>query len=399
MQNEVKIIEMIENLRDTICEYIDKQEIAGVSVLVHKNNEEVCFLAEGMSDIENGKKIERDTIYRLYSQTKPVTAVAVMILVERGILDLCQPVSVFLPGFKNQKVLDEGGMVHSVNKEVTLFDLMQMTSGLTYSDLTKVGIKTNNLLKEVESRLYGEHPVTTVEFANLVGELPLMFEPGSSWNYGLSADILGAVIEVVSGMRFGEFLKKEIFDPLEMHDTGFWIPEEKRLRLAKTYDVEESSKGKRLVLYTGNEDAIQNQLERNPAFESGGAGLAATLDDYMKFGRMLLDGGLYKNKRILRSRTVDFLTKGQLMEEQQIMFEKKFGLYGYSYSNLMRICKNPSQSSMLTRVGEYGWDGWLGAYFANFPEENMTILFGMQRKGIGMWSLTRKLRNIILSSI
>lgn len=392
-------MEMIKYLRDAIREYIDKQEIAGVSVLVHKNNEEVCFLAEGLRDIENGKKIERDTIYRLYSQTKPVTAVAVMILVERGVLDLCQPVSDFLPGFKNQKVLEEGGIVRSVKKEVTLFDLMQMTSGLAYSDLTEVGIKTNNLLKAVEMRLYGDEPVTTVEFANLVGELPLMFDPGSSWNYGLSADILGAVVEVASGMQFGEFLKKEIFDPMEMHDTGFWVPEEKQVRLAKTYDVEESVKGKRLVLYTGNEDAIQNRLERKPAFESGGAGLAATLDDYMKFGSMLLNGGLYKNKRILHSRTVDFLTKGKLMEQQQTMFEKKFELYGYSYSNLMRICKNPSQSSMLTRVGEYGWDGWLGAYFANFPEENMTILFGMQRKGIGMWSLTRKMRNIILSSM
>ncbi|MDD6616048.1 MAG: serine hydrolase, partial [Lachnospiraceae bacterium] len=283
-------MEMINNLRDTIRGYIDRQEIAGVSVLVQKKGEEICFLAEGMSDIENGRKIERDTIYRLYSQTKPVTAAAVMILVERGILDLCQPVSDFLPGFKNQKVL-ENGVLRPVHREAALFDLMQMTAGSTYTDTTEVGKLTGRLFDEVEKRLYGDNPMTTIEFANAVGELPLAFDPGSSWNYGLSADILGAVVEIASGMRLGDFMQKEIFEPLGMKDTAFWVPEEKQHRLAKSYDVIEDETGKHLIPYTGNEDGIQNRMERRPAYESGGAGLASTLDDYMRFARMLLNGG------------------------------------------------------------------------------------------------------------
>ena len=391
-------MEMINNLRDTIRGYIYRQEIAGVSVLVQKKGEEICFLAEGMSDIENGRKIERDTIYRLYSQTKPVTAAAVMILVERGILDLCQPVSDFLPGFKNQKVL-ENGVLRPVHREAALFDLMQMTAGSTYTDTTEVGKLTGRLFDEVEKRLYGNHPMTTVEFANAVGELPLAFDPGSSWNYGLSADILGAVVEIASGMRLGDFMQKEIFEPLGMKDTAFWVPEEKQYRLAKSYDVIEDENGKHLIPYTGNEDGIQNRMERRPAYESGGAGLASTLDDYMRFARMLLNGWTYGDKRILRSQTVRFLTSGRLLGHQQPVFVEKFGLPGFSYGNLMRVCKDPEQSSMLTRAGEYGWDGWLGVYFANFPAEDMTILFGMQRKAIGMWPLTRKMRNIILSSL
>ena len=194
-------------------------------------------------------------------------------------------------------------------------------------------------------------------------------------------------------------MQKEIFEPLGMKDTAFWVPEEKQYRLAKSYDVIEDENGKHLIPYTGNEDGIQNRMERRPAYESGGAGLASTLDDYMRFARMLLNGGTYGDKRILRSQTVRFLTSGRLLGHQQPVFVEKFGLPGFSYGNLMRVCKDPEQSSMLTRAGEYGWDGWLGVYFANFPAEDMTILFGMQRKAIGMWPLTRKMRNIILSSL
>lgn len=391
-------MEMVRNLQETIRAYIDRQEIAGVSVLVQKGGEELCFLAEGLRDIEQKKRMERDTIFRLYSQTKPVTAAAAMILVERGLLDLCQPVSDFLPGFRNQCV-GEDGTLRPVRREASVFDLMQMTAGSTYREETEVGRRMGLLFDEMGERLYGEHPMTTVEFADAVGGIPLAFDPGSSWSYGVSADVLGAIVELVSGMRFGDFLKKEIFEPLGMQDTGFWVPEEKQNRLAKSYDVTEDERGKHLILYTGNEDGIQNRMEQDPAFESGGAGLASTLDDYMKFARMLLNGGSYGDHRILRSRTAEFLTTAQLAEHQQPVFVEKFGLPGYSYGNLMRVCKNPGQASILTRTGEYGWDGWLGVYFANFPEEDMTILFGMQRKGIGMWPLTRKLRNIILSSV
>lgn len=390
---------MISNLRDTINSYINRNEIAGVSVLVQKGNDEICFLAEGMADIENQKELKRDTIYRLYSQTKPVCAAAVMILVERGLLDLYQPVSDFLPGFKNQQVW-ENGKNRPVKREATIKDLLQMTAGSYYpEDTCESGRQAEKLFAEVEARLYGENPMTTIELANAIGQCSLNFDPGSSWNYGLSADVLGAVVEIVSGMKFGKFLEKEIFQPLNMSDTAFWVPEEKQHRLAVAYEMITDEKGNHLIPYLGNHVGIQNRMEREPAYEAGGAGLVSTLDDYLKFARMLLNGGELNGVRILRKETVKYLTQGELLEKQQPDFIDRFGLMGYSYGNLMRVCKNPSQASMLTRKGEYGWDGWLGMYFANFPEEDATILIGMQRKAIGMWPLTRKLRNIILSSI
>ena len=390
---------MIENLQKAMQTSIDKCQVAGVSVLVEKDGKEVCFLAEGQADRETGKEIKRDTIFRLYSQTKPICAAAAMILMERGQLDIWQPVSDFLPGFKNQ-VVWENGQNRPVKKEVQVHDLLGMTSGLYYPDETCItGYQTAKVFEEVDARLLGDNPMTTQELANALGRCSLAFEPGSSWNYGTSADVLGAVIEVVSGMKLGEFMKKEIFEPLGMKDTDFWVPEEKQERLAKAYETVKAEDGASLVLYTGNNLGIQNAMHRPPAYEAGGAGLASTLDDYMRFAKMLLNGGELDGVRILKENTVKYLTGGELLEKQQGGFEDRFGLTGYSYGNLMRVCKNPGQAKLFAREGEYGWDGWLGMYFANFPKENMTILVGMQKKDSGTWELTRKIRNIILSSL
>lgn len=388
-----------DKLTKVIKESIEKKQVAGVSLLIQKDGEEICFLAEGMADRETEKLMERDTIFRLYSQTKPVCAVAAMILMERGELDLSKNVSDFLPGFSNQMVWEDGKN-RSVKREMQVQDLLRMTSGLYYPDDTcEAGRQAAKVFEKIDERLLGDNPMTTIEIANALGKCSLGFEPASSWNYGTSADVLGAVIEVVTGMTLGEFMEKEIFAPLGMKDTAFWVPEEKQERLAKTYEMVKDGEEAKLVLYQGNHLGIQNAMHRNPAFQSGGAGLASTLDDYMRFAKMLLNGGEYEGVRILSEETVKYLTQGELLDKQQNAFEEKWWLSGHTYANLMRVCQTPGKACMLTREGEYGWDGWLGMYFANFPKENMTILMGMQKKDSGTWELTRKLRNIILSNL
>ena len=140
-------------------------------------------------------------------------------------------------------------------------------------------------------------------------------------------------------------------------------------------------------------------MDMPPAFESGGAGLASTLDDYMRFARMLMQGGRLDGVRILKPATVRYLSGGELMEGQQKAFEQWIGLEGFSYGNLMRVCKNPDRAGLVAAEGEYGWDGWLGLYFANYPKEKLTILMGTQKKDAGTFALTRKLRNILLSEV
>lgn len=392
-------MELEKVLKNTMKEAVDKGLVAGANLLVQKNGREICYVEAGMADQEEENPIRRDTIYRLYSQTKPVTAAAVMILVERGQLDLCQQVSEFLPGFKNPSVWAEGQARPAV-REVQVHDLLRMASGLGYPDTSsECGRQTGKVFEDLEVRMYGEHPMTTQELANAVGSCVLDFDPGSSYRYGTSADVLGAIVEVVSEMPFSEFLKKELFDPLGMKDTGFWVPEEKQYRLAKTYESVDTEEENKLVLYTGDHLGIQNRMKRKPAFESGGAGLASTLDDYMRFASMLLEGGELNGVRILQKETVRFMTGGSLTEPQQKTFNMNHTLSGFSYANLLRICKDSSKAPFLAKEGEYGWDGWLGPYFENFPKERMTILIGMQKKDAGTWQLSRKLRNILVSRL
>ncbi len=375
-------------------------EVAGVNLLIEKDGTELYYGQAGKADIEADRPISRDTIFRLYSQTKPVTAAAAMILMERGIIDLCQPVSDFIPEYGKMKVV-RGSEVVDCEIPLRIHNLLNMTSGLVYpDDNTSAGLFAGEVMAEGERRLGTDREMTTMEMAKRLASCPLAFVPGESWRYGTSADLLGAVVEAASGKRFGEFLQKEIFEPLGMDDTAFWVPEEKHDRLAAVYETVRQPDGSRhLVRYTKNHLAVPNNMQKSPSIEMGGAGLSSTLDDYMRFARMLLAGGEDRGVRILKPRTVQFMTKGRLLDCQQQAFEKWMGLEGYTYSNLMRICENPDKSCVFAQKGEYGWDGWLGAYFANFPEEKITILMGTQKVDAGTFTLTRKLRNVILGEL
>jgi Beta-lactamase class C and other penicillin binding proteins len=385
----------ISQIKATLRKGIDNNEVAGASFMVIKDGREIFYHEDGLADLEAGRPITRDSVFRLYSMTKPVTATAVMILVERGEIDLFDPVSRYLPGFKNQ-VAEQDGQLVPVQREVNIHDLLDMTCGLVYGGTNAAGQATEALFREVDERLLGESPLGTVEMMNRLGEAPLAFQPGASWAYGTSADVLGAVVEVVSGKRYGEFLQQELFGPLGMKDTGFWLPEEKRERLVKTY-ADNGEGG--LTLYAGNHLGIIHQMDRDPAFESGGAGLVSTIDDAAKFTTMLMNKGTLNGVQILRPATVHYLTTTTLNAEQQKGFDTWHTLTGHSYGNLMRIVTDTRTAGILASPGEYGWDGWLGAYFGNCPHDGVTILCMIQKKDAGTTPLTRKLRNIVMSSL
>ncbi|MDS0525437.1 beta-lactamase family protein [Clostridium sp. SHJSY1] len=384
----------INQIKKIMKDSIDSHFIAGGNLMIIKDDKEIFYHEDGFADREAKVLIKRNSIFRLYSMTKPITAAAVMILLERGVIDLYDPVSKYIRGFNNQ-VVCEGDSLVPVEREVTLKDLLSMTSGLVYGGNNRAGKETEALFQEIDSRLFGDSPMSTIEIMNKLGECPLSYQPGTSWDYGTSADVLGAVIEVASGKTFGEFLKEEIFIPLDMKDTGFWVSEEKRGRLVKTY---EDNKEGGLKVYTGNNLAIINKMDRHPAFESGGAGLVSTIDDYSKFARMLMNKGRLGEIEILKPHTVKYLTEGTLNDKQQKSFSNWQTLCGHSYGNLMRVMTDCSRAGDLGSLGEYGWDGWLGPYFCNCPNNDLTFLLMIQKTDSGTCTLTRKLRNIILSS-
>ena len=391
---------MNDDLKKKLCglmeQAVQNQQTAGVSLLVRKDGEELFFDARGYADMEKQEALRRDHIFRLYSMTKPVTAVAAMILVERGMLDLNMPISEVLPGFAGAKVVRDG-VPTAAQFPVRVLHLLNMTSGLTYGEeSTPEGRQVLTLIDSCMERLYTDRCVSTVEFANALGQIPLAFEPDSSWCYGFSADVLGAVIEEVSGMRFGAFLEENLFKPLNMKDTGFYVPDETYSRLAAAYETAEDAGLRR---YDGDHLMIRNKADVPPRYESGGAGLLSTIDDYARFAQMLLNGGSLDGTRILSPRTVQYLTSGELTPSQQAAMRRFGGHEGYTYSHLLRRLTHPGQACLISEAGEYGWAGWLGCYFANLPGQNMTILLMQQKKSAGTSALTRKIRNVLSAEL
>jgi CubicO group peptidase (beta-lactamase class C family) len=390
-----KNISLTKKLEAVLNQAIKDGYIPGGNLLVLKDGQEVAYCEAGYADLERKISVRKDTIYRMYSLSKPVTGVAVMILMERGLIDLTDPVSKFLPGFANQKVATDSGTI-PVKREMVIKDLLSMTSGLPYPDSShQAGREADEVFRKIVENLDQDTALTTQEIANQLGQCSLHFQPGEHWMYGTSADILGAIVEVVSGMKYSGFLKKEIFEPLQMKDTAFYVPEDKQDRFAKLYINVDGT----FVEHPTYNLGIQYPMKNPPAFESGGAGLASTIEDYSRFASMLLNHGELDGVRILSPKTVEFFTKGELLPWQQEDMRTWEMLAGYTYGNLMRVMKNPGVAFVNGSIGEYGWDGWLGTYFSNFPNEKVCFLFMMQKKDAGTTCLTRKLRNIVVSEL
>ncbi len=381
--------ENLKNIASVIENAMKWDAFSGAEIsVIHKGDSlyHECF---GMADKEKGIKMSGDSIFRLFSLTKPITAVAAMILLERGSIELRYPVKWFIPEFENPMVLDENGL-HPAGRDITIGDLLTMTSGIPYPDGSPAGMKMGELWGR-QSYAYenGGQCMTTCEFAAEMGKSPLVFSPGERWMYGASADIMGAVIEKVSGMRYGEFLEKEIFKPLGMNDTGFFIPEEKYRRLAQAYD--RTAEGN--VPFTQFSLCLTD-YRVPPAFESGGAGLVSTMSDYSKFVKMLMGKGTYNGVRILGRKTVELMTCNFLDDRQMSSLDWD-SMKGHGYGSFMRILENPAAAGLNQTKGSFGWDGWMGCYFSIDPAEELAMLFFIQQTNSGCTDITRKLQNIV----
>ena len=385
-------MELEKKLTACLERAVENHEAAGISLLVLRDGTELCYAQAGKADIGSGKPVSRDSIFRLYSQSKPITAAAVMILADRGEIDLMAGADQYLPGFRNPRVVNPDGGIVPALRAPWILELLTMTAGLCYPDADPAGQYAARVFEEDQARIPAGEGMSTAEFCNRLGEQPLAFQPGTGWRYSTCADILGAVVEAVSGKRFGQFLKEELFDPLGMKDTDFWVPAEKKDRLVTCYrripgGLEEF---RNLHLAVG-------QYDRAPAFESGGAGLVSTLDDYAAFAAMLMNGGSYGGRRILSPAAVRFMTAPRLSPEiRRALWDS---LCGYNYGCLVRVCDRPGSCAVFNEAGEYGWDGWLGTYFANLPASRITFLLNQNAPDTGTAAVTRKCRNILASEL
>lgn len=385
------------NIQNALDYSFSNKDVAGVNCLVLQNGKEIGYWQSGFRDVKKKELYSRDTIVRLYSMSKPVTSVAAFILIERGLLDSTAEVQKYLPEYKDLTVL-KNNKIEKCSRPLLVQDLLNMTSGYTYGGSGTTGLeKTSEILNALNDDVLNDCKISTREVAKRLASVPLEFEPGTDYQYGLSADILGAVIEVVSGMKFSDFLKKEIFIPLGMNETDFYVQNKNLPRLANVYKCQSN---KDFELFEKPNLGIQPFMNKQPSFESGGAGLCSTIDDYSKFCLMLANKGILNGKRILQEKTVEYFTNAHLRKDLQNCFDIKMPhLCGYTYTNLFRVAIDKGTCNVITENKEFGWDGWLGPYMSVDLKNNLVIVMTMQRTDSGTWELTRKVKNIIYSSL
>jgi len=391
---------MNKEIESIIRENVDAGLFAGVSTLILYKGEEIFYYDYGYADIEAGKAMSRDTIIRLYSMTKPITAVGALQLFEKGRLDMWDRVSDYLPEYANLKVYDSDGSIRDAKRPLFIRDLLNMTSGIPYPEnwegCSRSGRDMDKLLEPIIRSIGRGERITTREIVRSIAEVPLVFDPGERWMYGLSADILGAIIEIISGSSLDEYFRENIFEPLQMDDTGFRLPKDKLGRFAMSYDYIDSHLVPCDETHLG--EYYLDDVKPGELYESAGAGLYSTIDDYGTFARMLVEGGKLGDERLLGSRTVDFMAANALRPEQAGGLDWESNR-GYGYGCLTRTLIDPMYSGTIAPVGEFGWDGWTGNYCSIDPVNDLVILIFLQRRGGGADRMIRAIRTITYSTI
>lgn len=357
--------------------YVDRHEAGGVVTLIARDGKVVDVHATGFQDVESKTTMKPDTIFRIASMTKPITSVAVMMLVEDGKMLLTDPVSKFIPAFRGQQVMGEGGATAPARRDITIRDLLAHRSGLSYGFLNG-GPVGNAYRKEGVTDGLTTTSMTLEEGINKLAAQPLLVQPGSAWNYSLSDDVLGRVVEVASGQSFDVFLRERIIKPLGMVDTDFNVPDAKWPRMATVYSPDGSG-GIRPMKDPetfGNTIMSPAAMYRNPKkYFSGGAGLTSTARDYWRFAQMLANGGVLGNARILSPKTIE------LMASSHTADLPAGGLFGpgAGWGLGFKVVTDVAATQTYGSVGMYGWNGIYGTAFWVDPREHLVAIMMVQR--------------------
>jgi CubicO group peptidase (beta-lactamase class C family) len=362
--------EKLARVGDYILNEIATGKIPGAILLIQQHGHPVYFEAFGVRDVESRRPMTADTIFRLYSMSKPVTSVAAMMLVEDGKLSLSDPVAKYIPAFADVKVgVDKPGetpglVLEPVNRPITIEDLLRHTSGLTY------GFYSDGAVRKLyaQADLFSSD-MSNAEFAEHIAKLPLAEQPGTLWDYGHSTDVLGRVIEVVSGQSLFQFEKRRLLDPLGMRETAFYVAEE-----AKRPLIAEPMPDDRSISPVA---AIRDPMTPRRG-ESGGAGMVGTIGDYARFAQMLLNGGTFEGRRYLKRETIALMTSDHIGPETGIGRDHFYfpgANSGFGLGFAVRTSTPPNTS---WPTGEYRWDGAAGTFFFIDPADDMFVVFMVQ---------------------
>ncbi|MCY3923775.1 MAG: serine hydrolase [Chloroflexi bacterium] len=380
--------------------YVDAGKISGCVVLVAHRGAVVHLSALGMMDLEAGRRMEVDSIFRVYSMSKPITSVAMMQLHERGLFQLSDPVSRFIPEWRGLRVFAEGAYqdyeTREVDREMTMRDLLSHQSGLTYG-FQGGPVEEGYFAREVyrAGTMRGRDLQSMVE---RLSELPLKFSPGEHWNYGLSTDVCGYLIEVISGRGFDEYLSEHVFDPLGMVDSGFHVPADQHRRLASSYELDRDGRLQASDMFGADE------FLEAPTFLSGGGGLVSTAEDYWRFCQMMLNSGELDGVRVLGRKTVELMTMNHLPDGAELSAcalgtwaDRKYdGIgFGLGFAVVLDPVRTPSAGS----VGEYYWEGSASTTFWIDPVEELVVVFMTQLMPSDTFDFRGELKQVLYAGL
>lgn len=377
--------------------YVESGRLPNALTVVARRGEVVHASAVGLADLQRGDPVRLDTIYRIYSMTKPITSVAVMMLYEAGKFQLDDPVARFIPELADMRVLrtDSSGIDDTVpaHAPITIANLLTHTSGFTYSFGTS-GVSRHY----AEERLdFATDAGPLAEVVERLSALPLIHQPGSRWHYGVSTDVLGLLVERISGQRFDVFLQQRILEPLAMPDTSFELDEDKKERFASLYTPHESGTGLHRV-----DDARSSRFSRPVTTFSGGGGLLSTAADYHRFTQMLLNRGTLGEVRLLGRKTVDYMTLNHLPGDLASMGAPSFNetsFDGIGFGLGFSVVLDPAAAKVMCSAGEYAWGGMASTAFWVDPLEDLSVLFFTQLAPSSTYPLRRELRVLTYQAI
>jgi CubicO group peptidase (beta-lactamase class C family) len=381
---------------------IDAERLPGAVVMIARRGRLAYAESFGLRDKASNAKLTNDALFRIYSMTKPMASVAAMMLMEDGRLQLTDPVSKYLPEFKNLQVSvprgnalgEQGFELVAAERQPTIQDLLRHTAGLAYGEIT-----TNTLVKNAYQKAglwkpdfdYNVGDLAPEEFVTRLASAPLAYQPGTVWQYSLASDLLGRVVEKASGQRLSAFLDERLFRPLKMNDTGFSVPAGKNERMAGAFDKDPAT-GTPIRLIDGSA----------PKGDSGGAGAYSTASDYLRFAQMLLDGGRLGDTRVLSRPTIELMTADHLGDRIRPIAtpgDLLMGVPGYTFGLGFMVRKEAGIAGVPGSAGEFMWAGYAGTFFWVDPKEELAVVLMTQMPGPSRAYYRREIKQLVYQAI
>ncbi len=371
-------------------QWVDSGRLPCAQVRVMRHGQIVYARECGHADIARGARVAADTMFRIYSMTKPLTSTAIMMLYEEGRFQLDDPISRFLPHFANMRVYTGGsrGKFDSVPavRDITFRDLLTHTSGLTYGFMQAHPVDGMYLDTGVD---FQSADATLGQVVERLAKLPLIAQPGEAWNYSVATDVLGHLVEVISGQNFGDFLRERVIGPLGMTDTDFYVPTEKLGRFAANYAL--GGDGALMQV----DDPLDSRYGTKRELCSGGGGLVSTSADYLRFCRMMLGQGAFEGTRLLGRKTVELMTANHLRGDMAAMGQARFSESSYEgvgFGLGFSVTLDPARAQLLGSAGEYAWGGAASTAFWIDPVEDMAVVLMTQLSPSSTYPIRRELR-------